>query len=258
MLINFYKYHGAGNDFILIDNRKENLNLSQELVQTMCKRHTGIGSDGLMLLENSDKFDFKMQFFNPDGSKGMMCGNGGRCIVRFTSDLGIIKNKTQFEAPDGLHWAEIKGETVYLGMNNIENLELKGDDFIIDSGAPHYIKFTDDIDKLDVKFEGQKIRYSAEYAEAGINVNFVQLENNHIKIRTYERGVEDETLACGTGIVAAAIASSQKYFDNKSEILVKALGGNLNVRFKIEKNRFINVELSGPAKFVYKGVFVQL
>jgi len=256
MIITFDKYQGAGNDFILIDNRNNQIkNLKPETIQFLCDRHFGIGADGLMLLNNHDKYDFEMSYYNSDGSGGTMCGNGGRCIVAFAKKLGIISEHTRFIASDGLHEASINetGDYVKLKMADVENIEQIDNDFFIDTGSPHHIEFDNDIFLLDVYAKGKEIRYSERYRKEGTNVNFVQITNNGIKIRTYERGVENETLACGTGSVASAIAYYKKYNPNKQSVKVKALGGELEVSFKEEKNKFTDVYLSGPAKFVFNG-----
>lgn len=253
MLINFYKYHGAGNDFVLIDNRNKAIKLSAKQIQFLCHRNFGIGSDGLMLLENSKIADFKMRFYNPDGSEGMMCGNGGRCIVRFAKDLGIISDKTSFEAPDGIHRAEIANENIQLSMGDVSEINKKDKNLFLNTGAPHCIVFVEDVENAEVVADGAKIRYSDDYAPLGTNVNFVEIIDEGIKIRTYERGVENETLACGTGIVASALASHHNVFQNKNSIRVKAKGGDLEVQFDYQDGVYKNVLLIGPAKFVFKG-----
>jgi len=253
MLINFYKYHGAGNDFILMDNRNKDIELSDKEIQYLCHRNFGIGSDGLIFLENSKIADFKMRFYNPDGSEGMMCGNGGRCIVRFANDLEIINDRTSFEAPDGLHQAEIVNENIQLSMSEVSEINKKGENLFLNTGAPHCIVFVNDVSNAAVVAEGAKIRYSNDYAPLGTNVNFVEILNEGIKIRTYERGVENETLACGTGIVASALASHKKVFQNKNSIRVEAKGGDLEVRFDFQEGVYKNILLIGPAKFVFKG-----
>lgn len=254
MQIHFSKYHGAGNDFILIDNRNKSIELDTKQIAFLCHRNFGIGSDGLMLLENHAEHDFYMRYFNPDGSEGMMCGNGGRCIIRFAQDLGIISNKTTFLAPDGVHEAEILGENISLKMNDVNKTEIIENNYFINTGAPHYIKFEDDLSQSNVYSEGKEIRYSPIFiARGGTNVNFVSLNSEGIAVRTYERGVENETLACGTGIVASAIAAFLTNKTTAKEINVKALGGKLKVRFEHKNNSFTNIYLIGPAEKVFSG-----
>lgn len=216
----FYKYHGAGNDFLIADGRETRIDLDAEKIAALCNRHTGFGSDGVMVLEDSEDFDFRMRYYNSDGSGGMMCGNGGRCIVAFAADLGF--RHFRFEAPDGPHEAElISGEAaaftnvpkiVRLGMKNVSGaMPYYGDggcDWFLDTGTRHLVRFVDDIDKLDVVGEGHRLRYDSRFAPVGVNVNFVKVNTpRDIVVRTYEKGVEDETLACGTGITASAMAS---------------------------------------------------
>jgi len=256
MKINFSKYHGAGNDFILIDNRKRSVELSAVQIALLCDRHFGVGADGLMLLQESDKNDFVMRYFNADGNEASLCGNGGRCIVSFARHLDIIRNKTSFMAVDGQHEAKIltsaeNVDIVNLKMNDVDSWEKKGKDTILDTGSPHFIRLVSDVDEIDVFTEGRKIRNSATYGKDGINVNFVSTEEDGLKIRTYERGVENETLACGTGAVAAALSS---FFDNyNSPVLLNASGGALKVSFDHKENKFTNIWLEGPATFVFDG-----
>lgn len=256
MNLSFEKYQGAGNDFILIDNRTNQLKeLKPDTIKFLCDRHFGIGADGLMLLNTHDKYDFVMDYYNSDGSSGAMCGNGGRCIVAFAKRLGIITEHTHFLAGDGLHEAFInENDTVKLKMTDVLSVEQNEHDFFINTGVPHHVEFDSDIFRLDVYAKGKEIRYSEKYRKEGTNVNFAQISKDGIKIRTYERGVENETLACGTGAVASAIAYYQKYKPNTSTIKVKALGGELEISFKEEKdNKYTDVYLSGPAKYVFSG-----
>ena len=255
MEIDFYKYQGTGNDFIIIDNRgnkfpKEDNNYIKDL----CNRKFGIGADGLMLLEESNSFDFKMVYFNADGNVGSMCGNGGRCIVRFAEFLDIFNKKTTFEAIGKAYYATVDDDLVSLKMNDVEEIELHPDHIFLNTGSPHHVKFTENIAALNVKKVGKKIRYASPYFETGTNVNFVeQIDGNTFKVRTYERGVEDETLSCGTGVTAVAIAS---YAANKSTgktINLQTMGGKLEVSFDKEDNNYRNIVLKGPATFVYKG-----
>ncbi|HEU5053631.1 MAG TPA: diaminopimelate epimerase [Hanamia sp.] len=258
MKIKFYKYQGAGNDFILIDNREK---ISHEFtvqhIKKMCDRHFGIGADGLMLLNNKEGFDFEMIYFNSDGNEGSMCGNGGRCIVQFASNLGIKKNEYKFLASDGEHEARIDlNREVSLKMNDVTDVDFSMDHYVLDTGSPHYVKFVSDVQGLNVVSDGSKIRNSRDFAEKGINVNFVQtLDDDHIFVRTYERGVENETLSCGTGVTASALMAAHN--DNGfNHVEVRTKGGHLNVEFdKINDSEFRNIWLSGPATFVFSGEY---
>lgn len=258
MKIHFYKYHGAGNDFVMIDDREENFPAEVGVISKLCDRHFGIGADGLILLQKDEHADFKMVYYNADGKLGSMCGNGGRCTVRFAGSLGMIENKTLFNAADGLHHAEILGEFIRLEMRDVIKVENYEDHLFLDTGSPHHIEFVKNFNGLDVKTEGAKIRYGSPYFEKGSNVNFVQVLNaDTLKIRTYERGVEDETLACGTGVTAAAIAAFESGEIAVDEINVKAVGGDLKVCFtKNENGIYQNIWLSGPAEFVYQGEII--
>lgn len=255
MEIQFNKYQGAGNDFIMVDSRsfvfpKNNI----ELIHKLCDRRFGIGADGLILLELSDKQDFTMVYFNADGKEGSMCGNGGRCIVAFAKKLHIIKNKTTFEAADGLHFAKIENDLVNLQMADVENIEIYDTHTFLNTGSPHHVSFCDAVSNLNVAEMGSKIRYGAPYFEEGTNVNFVeQISGNSFKVRTYERGVEDETLACGTGVTAVAIAANKTNKTTEEKIYIEVLGGKLEVSFKKEGNSYKNVFLKGPAQFVFEG-----
>ena len=257
MKIKFHKYQGAGNDFILIDNRKGEINLNSEQIKHLCNRHFGIGSDGLILLENSDKEDFAMRFFNPDGSSGMMCGNGGRCIVSFAKLLGLFEKKCSFEAPDGVHHGEIEGDMVRLQMSDTAMPTFFEDGMHLDTGTSHFVVFTDNLEGVDICSEGRKLRFDQRFDKfGGCNVNFVKPEGkNQIAIRTYERGVEDETLACGTGITASALATSikQKFEDGFHTIKVSAKGGELSVEFNKSKDKFSNIVLCGKGEKIFCG-----
>jgi diaminopimelate epimerase len=255
MKMEFYKYHGTGNDFILLDNRTAMYDLTKKQVAFMCNRHLGIGADGLMLLNLKQGFDFEMKYYNADGAEGSMCGNGGRCMVRFAAKMGINKSKYHFIAMDGEHKAYIDmHDLVRLKMNDVKNVGVHLNHFILNTGSPHYVKHVSDIMKMDVKHSGRMIRNSKEFEEEGINVNFVEtLEVDKIYVRTYERGVEDETLSCGTGVVASALISAHN--DNGfNGVEVKTPGGNLSVEFdKKDDHHFENIWLIGPANFVFKG-----
>lgn len=253
--LSFYKYQGAGNDFVMIDDRTNSFPIQKDFIERICHRNFGIGADGLILLQTDEVSDFKMVYFNSDGRQSTMCGNGGRCIVRFAEDLKIIQSKTEFNAIDGLHHAVVNPAEIQLQMTNVSEVDEFPTHSFLNTGSPHHVEFVPDVDQIDVKNHGAKIRYGSPYFEEGSNVNFVQILNDHtLKIRTYERGVEDETLACGTGITAAAIAAFESGKIGTKEVEVEARGGNLKVRF--EKNPsvgFENIWLTGPAEFVFKG-----
>ena len=253
MAITFYKYEGTGNDFIMIDNRdlsfpKEN-NL---LVHKLCDRHFGIGADGIILLENDEKTDFRMVYFNADGNEGTMCGNGGRCIVAFAKKLGIISNKTSFNAVDGLHHASIENKLVSLQMIDVKTVDVYDNYVFTNTGSPHHVQLVDSLTTYDVVANGRKIRN--DYGKEGSNINFVQqISETTFNVRTYERGVEDETLACGTGVTAVAIAMHKTNKTNATTIKLSVLGGELEVFFNVENEYYKNVFLKGPATFVFKG-----
>lgn len=264
-MLKFYKYHGTGNDFIIINNFSGEIKgLSKEIIEYLCDRHLGIGADGLMILKKPrnkyragySEYDFEMDYYNADGSGATMCGNGGRCIVAFAYKTGIIKDKAEFKASDGIHQAVIhKSGTVELKMNDVDAVNRVGDDYTCYTGSPHYISFVDDIEKINVYKEGQKIRYSEKYKDAGINVNFVEAVNaTTINVRTYERGVEDETLSCGTGSVASALTYAENNNVYSAQYTVNVKGGTLKVRFEKKEKRYVNIWLIGPAIFVYEGI----
>ena len=254
MTITFNKYQGAGNDFIIIDNRKAVLNPDDsKLINRLCDRRFGIGADGLILISGFSGADFEMKYFNSDGKIGSMCGNGGRCAAHFALKHGIACEKQIFRAFDGLHKAEVDGSTVALQMADINEYEIIEDNYFINTGSPHYVLFTNDIDKIDVNTEGRKLRWSPLFAPGGTNVNFVEIKNNDLYIRTFERGVEEETLACGTGVTASAIASVLKGHFDTGSVRVKARGGDLKVDLKIKNQKITDVWLTGPATFVFEG-----
>lgn len=257
MKLKFYKYQGAGNDFILVDNRDKHLSHpSPELVQQLCDRRFGIGADGLMLLEDKAGYDFNMLYYNADGHPGTMCGNGGRCIVAFAQYLQIIHTATNFLAADGPHYATIseKGDWVSLQMIDVEKIELDSEAFVLNTGSPHYVITAADLKQKNVYHEGRQIRYNDTYAREGINVNFVEDMGDHYFVRTYERGVEDETYACGTGVTAVALSmAKQKGLSGQINTPISVLGGQLNVRFDYDGTKFSNIFLEGPAAFVFKG-----
>ncbi len=256
----FYKYHGTGNDFIMIDNRSKRFALdSQDEIALLCDRRFGIGADGLILLEKSVLKDFKMIYFNADGKEGSMCGNGGRCTTAFADALGLIGNSTTFEAVDGDHEARIiekthHGIVVSLKMNDVLLIEKESNNYILDTGSPHYISFVKNVAETDVIGEGEKIRYNSRFKEKGINVNFIEPGNGSLKIRTYERGVEDETWSCGTGSVAAALALDLNGNTIPGQpVEVSTKGGKLWVDFTRNGNGFSDIWLTGPAVKVFEG-----
>lgn len=255
MQLQFDKYQGTGNDFVLIDNREGNIQLSTAQIAFLCDRRFGIGADGLMLLENVDGYDFRMVYYNADGNESTMCGNGGRCIVAYAEKLGVIKDKASFIAIDGPHTATINNDsTVSLQMQDVQEI-IQGEGYTeLNTGSPHYVVFVEDVKATDVFNTGRSIRNSERYQPKGINVNFVQKLSDGIHVRTYERGVEDETYSCGTGVTAAAIAACGNTTGHVSTD-IKTPGGNLQVSFdKEDSNHAVNVILSGPATYVYSGV----
>ena len=258
MKIPFYKYQGTGNDFLMIDNRGEGFlsRADNKLIQRLCDRRFGIGADGLILLQEKEGFDFEMVYFNADGRESSMCGNGGRCICAFARFLGIIENKVHFLAIDGAHHAIVKDEDwVELKMIDVTTVEKGEDYFLLDTGSPHYVVFVEDIDDIDVVENGQAIRYSKRFREKGVNVNFVEPTKEGIIVATYERGVEDETLSCGTGVTAAAIAHSLRQPTSQPKnIDIQTKGGNLKVRLTPDgKSGFNEVWLCGKGTQVFAG-----
>ena len=255
MTYTFYKYQGTGNDFVMIDNRQKKINKNDtKLINFLCDRRFGIGADGLILLENHDTLDFKMVYFNADGNESSMCGNGGRCLVAFAKFLDVIDNKATFEAIDGLHHAIIEDDIVKLQMQDVDNVEKFESHVFLNTGSPHHVQFESDLENFDIKNDGANIRYGAPYNEAGSNVNFVKkLNDDAFAVRTYERGVEDETLSCGTGVTAVALAMNYIGETEKNLITLKTEGGDLQVSFDKENDSYKNVWLIGPAKQVFKG-----
>jgi diaminopimelate epimerase len=256
MQFNFYKYQGTGNDFVLIDNRDLFFPKGNSvLIKEICDRRFGIGADGLMLLENEKEVDFRMVYYNADGNESTMCGNGGRCISAFAKKLGIVNDKGIFEAIDGKHEFIIDSlnQDVILKMIDVNEIQSENDDYILFTGSPHYVSFRKEIDKIHIVSEARKIRYNERYAKEGINVNFVEVKNNKVYMRTYERGVEDETLSCGTGTVAVALCVAAKCNKTEDHIEILTPGGNLAVSFIKEGSKFTNVWLQGPARLVFEG-----
>jgi diaminopimelate epimerase len=252
----FYKYQGTGNDFVMIDNRLENFPKNNtKLIESLCDRRFGIGADGLILLENDNSTDFKMVYYNSDGNESSMCGNGGRCLVAFAKSLNVIDNKTTFIATDGLHHATIdENGIVSLQMKDVDEVKIETEYVFLNTGSPHHVTLVNDIENYNVKENGATIRYSDLYGKVGSNVNFVnQISENHFALRTYERGVEDETLSCGTGATATAIAMNAIGKTNSNCIDINVQGGKLKVTFEKSNKGFENVFLIGPATFVFEG-----
>ncbi|MBS4014053.1 MAG: diaminopimelate epimerase [Bacteroidetes bacterium] len=259
MITDFYKYHGSGNDFIIVDDFDNKIEKSvkniQKHINHLCNRRLGIGADGLMFLQNSKTADFKMKFYNSDGKVGTMCGNGGRCIAAFAYMKGYAEKTMKFEAIDGIHNAEIINDEVNLKMSDIEGYKRFGNSIFLDTGSPHYVQFVKDAASIDVIRKGRKIRHDDNINPGGTNVNFVEIQKDALFVRTFERGVEDETLSCGTGVVASAVASFIRGFI-KPEYKIKTLGGNLKVKFtsNAETGQIEDVWLKGPAVLVFKGM----
>ena len=256
MNLEFYKYQGTGNDFVMIDNRSEFFpKENTKLMEHLCDRRFGIGADGLILLENDAQSDFKMVYYNSDGNQSSMCGNGGRCLVAFAKKLNMIQNNTTFIATDGLHHATISDDgLVALQMIDVKEVKVNPDYVFLNTGSPHHVTLVDDLENYEVKDNGARIRYSDLYGKVGSNINFVrQIDENTFSLRTYERGVEDETLSCGTGATAVAIAMNMLKKTNANTINLNVQGGKLIVTFEREDTVFTKVTLKGPAEFVFKG-----
>lgn len=254
MKVTFYKYHGTGNDFILIDNRKGELSLTTSQIEGLCDRHFGIGADGLMLLNTSGEADFEMVYYNSDGKTSSMCGNGGRCIAAFAKSLKLVGDEASFVAIDGKHDVKYSDGKVSLRMNNVSQIE-KGEGFyFLDTGSPHYVKVVNDLHDINLVAEARKVRYNERFKTEGTNVNFIQQINGKVHVRTYERGVEDETLSCGTGVTAVALVADQLgWRAATNNCLVSTEGGDLTVIYDKHDGGYNNIWLIGPAKFVFKG-----
>lgn len=258
MKINFSKYQGTGNDFVIIDNRQNNIVLTTEQIAFICDRKKGIGADGLMLLDNKEGYDFEMIYYNANGLEGSMCGNGGRCLTQFAYDIGLNKKQFNFIAIDGPHESTINEDGwVYLKMSDVNAVEKNIDSdtpfFVLNTGSPHYIEMVDSINSVDVFGLGQMIRFNDRFKSEGINVNFVQQQDDKIFVRTYERGVENETLSCGTGVTAAALISGIEKLGEQT-IQIETLGGKLAIRFNNKGDQvFNNIWLMGPGTFVFSG-----
>lgn len=250
----FYKYQGTGNDFIMIDDRAQTFPLEDvATIARWCDRKFGIGADGLILLQNHETLDFKMVYFNADGNQSTMCGNGGRCIVRFAQALGIVTESAQFEAVDGIHHATLTTDAIHLHMSDVSMVEKHATHSFTNTGSPHHVQLTDNVDDVDVFTIGKRLRYEL-YGNEGANINFVEpAATNHYKVRTYERGVEDETLSCGTGVTAVALAMHAIENASGNEITLHTPGGDLQVRFQVNGAGYDNIWLIGPAMAVFKG-----
>jgi len=256
MKIEFYKYQGTGNDFVILENRDHKYDgLSPKQVKHICDRRFGIGADGLMLLSTHPELDFQMIYFNADGNESSMCGNGGRCLVQFAKNQGMHKSTYQFMAIDGKHEADIDMHNIVrLKMQDVNKVDYHSGYAILNTGSPHFVKFASNVEDIDVVQTGQEIRYSKQFAAEGINVNFVEaIDEDGIFVRTYERGVENETLSCGTGVTASALLNAHNE-NGFNRVEVKTPGGRLSVEYnKIDDEHFDNIWLCGPAEMVYKG-----
>lgn len=253
MKLDFYKYHGHGNDFILLDNLDGSIKMSQEQVVQLCHRHFGIGSDGIILLEKHSDANYYMLFYNPDGSQSF-CGNGSRCAVHFAKSLGLIKDKAYFEAIDGFHEGWIKDDLTSIHMLDVKNIEKGNGYYYLNTGSPHFVKLVDSLDGLDVVDEGRKIRYNERFKEKGTNVNFLEIEGSRVSSRVYERGVENETFSSGTGTTATAISAYLEKNSLGKSIDVNTRGGVLNVRFETSDNEsFSDIWLTGKVHHPFKG-----
>jgi len=258
MKVDFEKYHGTGNDFIIIDDREGKIALSKEAIAFLCNRRFGIGADGLLLLQDSEDYDFRMRYYNADGGEGTMCGNGGRCITAFAKSLGIIEEDAHFAAIDGEHFSQVTTNAadsyfVSLKMSDVKKVGRFNEDFIIDTGSPHLVKFVPDIKQVDVLAVGKKLRWDKAFQPEGINVNFVEIKKDHLVIRSFERGVEDITLSCGTGVTASALAASLLNNGDSGHFDIKTDGGDLKVKFIRTYDNFTDIRLEGPAIKVFEG-----
>lgn len=255
MLVKFYKYQGTGNDFVMIDNRTTGLTNERTTIEKLCVRRFGIGGDGLIYLQNKAGYDFEMVYFNSDGNESSMCGNGGRCLIQFAHDLGLIFARCKFMAIDGEHEGEILSDgMVSLKMKDVEAIENYNNDYVLNTGSPHYVQFVNGVSNLKVVEDAQKIRYSERFGKEGINVNFAEKKStSELFVRTYERGVEGETLSCGTGVVASALALASKSGTLMNEVNIETPGGKLLIKFEPAGRGYRNVYLVGPAEKVFEG-----
>lgn len=252
--IPFDKYQGAGNDFIIIDDREGGFGPGDPgLIRRLCDRRFGVGADGLILVSRHDRADFEVRYFNADGRLGSMCGNGARCAAHFALRKGIAGPNPRFQAYDGVHEAEISGGTVRLRMADVTGCRVIEGHYFIDTGSPHYVVFTSALDATDVEAEGRRLRWSPLFAPGGTNVDFAETTADGLSVRTFERGVEAETWACGTGVTAAAIASALLGLSGRGPVGVRTRGGLLKVEFEIQADRITDIWLTGPATFVFAG-----
>lgn len=254
MAFEFYKYQGTGNDFVLIDNRQQQFpkNNTKQIAH-LCNRKFGIGADGLILLEDHDSVDFTMVYYNSDGQPSSMCGNGGRCIVHFARHLGVITDSATFEAIDGMHSAQLDGDRVSLKMNDVDHITPGDGHVFLDTGSPHHVEMVTELDDYDVFAKGRQIRQQV-YGSAGSNVNFVEAKgDSDFKVRTYERGVEDETLSCGTGVTAVALAMHFQQKTTENQVRLHTPGGELTVTYTLTDSGYTDIYLEGPATQVFKG-----
>lgn len=254
MDIQFSKYQGTGNDFVIIDNRDGSVQLSNTQIAFLCDRRFGVGGDGLMLLGSATGYDFSMAYYNADGTEGTMCGNGGRCLVQFAHDHGIVQEKYLFIAIDGPHEAVIhQNGWIHLKMTDVNAVETGDTFFVTNTGSPHYVQLVEGVEQLDVVANGKAIRFNDRFKEAGVNVNFIEFQQDHLFVRTYERGVENETYSCGTGVTAAAL-TTHLHKVGEHRIAIQTLGGALAVSFNnLGGGHFNHIWLQGPGTFVYKG-----
>lgn len=256
MELHFYKYQGTGNDFIILDNQDGSFSsLTAAQIRFLCSRRLGVGADGLLLLNKHEEYEYQMLYHSVTGEEANMCGNGARCLIKYLSDIGIKKTTYRFLASDGVHEAEVDMQgLVRLKMKDVPRISELKNHFILDTGTLNYVQFVQDLSKINVREEGRKIRYSEDFAAEGINVNFVEsLDNHRIFVRTYESGLEDETLSCGTGITAAALVSAH-HGNGFNEVIAESRGGKLSVEFELLKEKqYSNIWLCGAAEFVFKG-----
>lgn len=253
MMLEFFKYQGTGNDFVFVDNREQVFpKQNTELISRLCDRRFGIGSDGLILLEHDANSDFYMDYYNADTTQSM-CGNGGRCAVAFAHFLGIIGSETTFKAIDGLHHATIEGDIVNLKMTDVIEVKCKSKYSFLDTGSPHHVQLVENLTQFNVQKEGARLRYGL-YGQSGSNINFVEpADQGGFNVRTYERGVEDETLSCGTGVTAVAIVMHKLGKTTTNAVGINTRGGQLTISFEQQNGGYTNIFLKGPARQVFKG-----
>ncbi|MEI6767069.1 MAG: diaminopimelate epimerase [Bacteroidota bacterium] len=258
MTYTFYKYHGTGNDFVVFDNRLRTFVPDSKTIARLCSRQFGIGADGVILLNKESGYDFRMVLYNADGFEGSMCGNGGRCAAAMAHMLGFAEKKMRFIAYDGAHDAEIlsyssHGADVMLGMRDVKEYHRRKGYVLMDTGSPHYVKFVEDVNAVDAEKEGRKIRYSKRFEKSGVNVNFAANMGNELIVRTYERGVEAETMSCGTGVTASALSFALLLGLEQGPVDIKTRGGNLRIHFKKNESAFTDIFLEGPAALSFTG-----